>query len=340
MNSTEIIEYNNLWIKAKKKAIDNIDKCFYPGCEEKSIKSHILQRNGILSPLIEDGHLYQMEINLYKEPINYFVRTGAGEAFSFNCFCNIHDNQLFKPIETHPIDFSLYRNRLLFLVRAKLNEKFRKMVVIDIWSQLIDFYKRKGDHYIVNDLMAKKLNGQQGLSDILMSEQVIWNDLDSGSESFVIEFREIEFLPICLASFFDHETTDEINRYRELQGKDMEKLSSIFITVFPYNKKSIIMLAYRQSDEKILKGYVNKYLKESEKKLQRLITNLMLFQCETWVMSEDFFLKRIHKCQDFFHLAAKFSYQNNNERRNFDLNMFREGFCEKTKTWENLYTNY
>ncbi len=94
-----------------------------------------------------------------------------------------------------------------------------------------------------------------------------------------------------------------------------------------------MILAYRKADEKTVKPYVNRFLKESEKKVQRKLTNLILFQCETWVMSEAFYNKSIENCKEFFDYAVRLSNENLNGSRNIDLNIFREGFCAKTSAW-------
>lgn len=276
----------------------------------------------------------QMEINPYEDPPNFFKRKSAKQAFAFNCFCSEHDDKIFKPIETHPIDFEPYRNRLLFLVRSKYNEKFRKLVVLEIWDKIITHFKDKRDLDAVRRFEQQKAFTQLGLHDIQSYEDLIWKDLDNGSESFVIERREIDFLPICVASFFDYETTEETNEYLRTTGREMEELSSVFITVFPYDGVSQMILAYKKSNKVKLKQYVNTFLKESQKRLQRKLTNLMLFHCETWVMSEDFYNIRIKNCESFFDYAAKFSNLNLNERRNFNLNMFKDGFCEQAMNFK------
>ena len=57
----------------KKKDCD----CLFSDCETKSINSHLIQRNGILSNISIDGHLYELkviDVNKFgkeKYPINF-----------------------------------------------------------------------------------------------------------------------------------------------------------------------------------------------------------------------------------------------------------------------------
>jgi len=110
MNSQFQIQVAKAWQNAKLTAIDQINTCFYPDCNKPSINSHILQKNGILSELEENGHVMQMEINPFGDNIHFFKRTGINKAFSFKCFCSHHDIELFDSIEKKEINFSIYRN--------------------------------------------------------------------------------------------------------------------------------------------------------------------------------------------------------------------------------------
>jgi hypothetical protein len=321
---------------AKNKAKDEINVCFYPDCNEKSINSHILQKNGILSYLEENGHVMQMGMNLFSTDIHCFKKIGINKAFSFDCFCTHHDSELFKTIETREIDFSAYRNNLLFTLRTKYNEKFRKMVNVRMWDILIE---KHSDLFDIAELKGINVQEKLGISDIEKTEKLIWNDLNENQESFVFFMREINKIPLCLSAFYNYETTQELKEYYRINGKNKENVSDIFINVFPYLGKTIFMMGYKKKDEKTVKQYVNSFFKESENRLLSKLTNLMLFQCETWITSESFYLERIKKCETNFDFAARFSYNNENERVFFNLNLFKESFCYDFNQWKNRLFN-
>ena len=319
--------------ECRKKAIKSINECFHPKCSEASINSHILQENGILSQLEKDGHVYQMEINLFKKNLFFFRKIGINKAFSFNCFCKTHDNELFKPIEIGGIDFTSYKTRLLFTLRIIYNEKFRKIVNLRECDCLIKNYSK-----IINVEKLKTQIEQEklGLADIEKIEQTIWHDLEKQEESFVLQVREIKKKEICLSAFYTYETTKELEDYRIKFGRDKEDTSDIFINIFPYKGKSIFMMGYRKKNEQLVKGYVNSFLKENEKKLERKLTNLLLFQCETWVTSESFYNKRIKPCEEYFSYAAEYSANNLHERQFFEINLFKDDFCKKINQWKKV----
>jgi len=322
--------------KCKLKAIDGIITCFHPNCNENSINTHILQKNGILSSLENDRHLMEMGINPFREDIHYFNRIGINKAYSFKCFCNEHDTNLFKPIETKEIDLSNYQHSILFTLRTIYNEKFRKLVNFKMRELLISDYS---DLYDVNELVNQNKDEKLGLTDIKKIETLIWKDINENTESFVFETREINRIELCLSAFYNYETSIELNNYKRKYGKDKEDVIDVFINVFPHKDKTSVIMGYQKSYTTEVKGYVNTLIKESEKRFLRQLTNLLMFRCETWVTSEYFYNKRIKKCVDYFGMAAHYSSQNLNERRFFLINLFSEKFCQQMQHWKKNVAN-
>lgn len=332
------IKFSKFFHETKKMAIKSIVNCYHPECNEKSINSHILQKNGILSSISKDNHLWEHILNHFKEPHFQFKRTGINEIFSFNCFCQKHDNELFKTIETENVDFKNYKSCLLFTLRTIYNEKFRKEVNIKIYESMLisELYKESNIEFIELALEQEKL----GLNDILQNEDDIWKDLNENTQSFVFEFREIEKIELCLSAFFNYETTMEMNLYKYQFGKDMERISEIFINLFPYKNNSILLMGYNKKDEKSVKGYFYTYFKESEKRVQRKLTNLFLFACETWAISEKLFDQKFKGIEPIIAYASKYSINNYNERQNFALNMFLENFKVEMQKWYSKYNKH
>lgn len=331
MEKEGIIRAKN-FVECKNKGIDKIKTCFYPGCYELSINSHILQKNGILSTIASKQHVWEQDINPFYNPRFRFKWTGLNQAFSFNCFCNKHDTELFKKIESSEIDFSDYETCLLFTIRTILNEKFRKMVNLEMYQCI---YERDSEN--INDRFFKNYveNETLGLKDINYVEQKIWNDLMEGTESFYFDFREMSPIDICLSSFFNYDSSQEMQVHINKFGKPMERVSDIFINFFPHKAKSILLMGYHIDDEKKVKGYFNMYFKQKQERVQRLITNLMLFNCETWSVSDSLYKKQIRPIEDLFAKASEYAFSDDfsNERRNFDLNIFSNNFLSQMKNW-------
>ena len=325
------IEFAKLFTKCKSKGINSINTCYHPKCNEKSINSHILQKNGILSSIAPDRHLWEFEIDTFKDPLFQFKRTGINKIYSFNCFCNEHDTELFKKIENKNIDFDDYETCLLFALRTIYNEIWRKEVNIKMYECLIEEKPEESNNqHFIEHVSQEKL----GLADLKFNEAKIWYDLEHGTESFVFESRRMMEIDLCLSAFYNYDTTEEMNNYRLEFGKDIERLSEIFINIFPYQNQSVLLMGYNKDDEAKVKGYFYTFFKESEKRTQRKLTNLILFQCETWVVSDKLYRKKIKGIENLFAHATSFSLNNPKERRNFDLNIYKDSFKEDLDKWK------
>ena len=98
--------------------------CLHPdagpsSCDGKIIKAHTIQRNGGLSRIARNGHVYTL-INyrgMFEEskwsPEGGPKLVGIRDASTFTGFCSKHDNSLFAPLEKFPFDRSPLQIALL-----------------------------------------------------------------------------------------------------------------------------------------------------------------------------------------------------------------------------------
>ncbi|MBL4754214.1 MAG: hypothetical protein JKY52_11565 [Flavobacteriales bacterium] len=271
-----------------------------------------------------------MEINKFRDQSHYFRRIGLNAAFSFKCFCNKHDAELFQQIEIEEIDFTNYQDLILLPLRSNCNELHRKKVNLKMRELMIEEYSEIHDIKILTEQNKQEA---LGISDLEKTDYVLWNDVLNSGESYNFQVREIEKIDICLSAFYNYETTQELLDYQDEHGMDKEDLADIFVTIFPYKDKTVFVMGYKKEDETQVKHYVNRYFKENEKRLLRRLTNLILFRCETWIISEKFYQERIKKCEQYFGHAADYSISNNNERRFFKLNLFGVNFNDQISNW-------
>ena len=76
-------------------------------CQGVIVDSHTLQRNGGLSELAREGHVYHFKpdfMNLEKTGGKFVaIKTGIRKCSTFRGFCSLHDCEIFRPIEAVPI---------------------------------------------------------------------------------------------------------------------------------------------------------------------------------------------------------------------------------------------
>jgi hypothetical protein len=311
------------------------NSCYFPGCKNKSINSHILQKNGILSSIATDGHLWRYQVNHFDDDLFVFKKVGINKIYTFLGFCNEHDTNLFKKIETNVINFDDYESCMQFLLRTIYNEVWLKEVVI----KMLECTRDNGNIPSNNHFLDANINENKvGLTDLEFWENEVWKDINTKTESFVFMWKEFSLQEFCMNAIYTYDTSDERKKYILQHKKDMDRLSEIFITFFPYNGKSILIMGYHKDDEQKVKGYVNTFFKETEKRTLRKITNFALFHCETWLCSEKFYKKNFEGIEEVFPRLSEYSIQYiSNERTVFDLNMFENTFRDKLSNWLKKY---
>ena len=71
-----------------------------------------------------------------------------------------------------------------------------------------------------------------GLDDLQKNADDIWDDYENGTENFIFQYRELTKIDICLSAFYNYETTLEMHNYKLREGKDMDRISEVFINFF------------------------------------------------------------------------------------------------------------
>jgi len=289
MNNRQLQDrLNRLYEKAKSQN----RKCYWKGCENLAINSHILQKNGILNCIASNGHIRVAKTDFLNPELFTFKRSGINITYTFKGFCKEHDNNIFRPIEENEIDFEDYKSQLLFAYRTILNEKWKKEILID-WN---NFQMHDKDLKQGLDLeLLRKYNEQSrvALNDLAYFENIILSNLESNSEDFIFKVRYIKELEVCLASHYTYETTRERQEYIKRTGKDYELLTDIFISLFPLDGESVLIMGYLKSQQEKCADYVSNFFQIPESELLLEISHLMLGRCEEWACSEQFFLDHI-----------------------------------------------
>ncbi|MXS71579.1 hypothetical protein GSF70_10150 [Flavobacteriaceae bacterium W22] len=312
-------------VEARKTAINNIKKCFYPGCNEKSINSHILQRKGILDKISTNSHLWTFRNNHQKNELE-FKRVGLKKAFAFHCFCNHHDTELFKEIETTDIDFTKYRTMLLFTLRVLYDEIYKKIVFVETCELILD---TNSDLFDKEVLITDIEDGKLAISDLKRIEQKIILDLEQNTEHFVFKKRDIPRIDFCVSTFFTYDTTEEIEKLEEESGRKLDRYTEMFISIFPYQQGNILLMGYEKIDDVKVKDYFDEFFIEENPELcYKKITNLLIFNCENKVFGDQFYSEKIEGIESKHIEATEFMLDKNNknERTSFEINFYNEDF--------------
>ncbi len=125
---------NPFEVAKKQKRLFGKKYCLHPeaspeDCDRNIVRAHTVQRSGGLSRIAKDGHVYGYNPNMVS-----FIKNegrvkpeliGIKEASTFTGFCQKHDSETFKAIESHPFAVN-QETMFLFAYRALCREVFAK----------------------------------------------------------------------------------------------------------------------------------------------------------------------------------------------------------------------
>lgn len=113
-------QLENAWQYAKSYSY----KCCCPNCNNKAIKSHLLQQHPILESISDEKNTLLQMVDNRKHPRsgdwNFYQRhnVGISEAFQYKLLCREHDNGLYKDLEKRSSVPESKRDCLLLAFRS------------------------------------------------------------------------------------------------------------------------------------------------------------------------------------------------------------------------------
>jgi len=308
---------NNIFETFRKRINELPRSCYIEGCDSNASFNHLLQKRGILNQIEDDKHIYLLMFNNHYDPPVYLERRGINKNFGYRGFCEKHDNDLFKSIETDPVDFDSYRSQLLFSLRAFYNQRNKKEFLFLLYTA------SKGNE-LTKDIIPENLyyESTSGLRDSLDEYRKIENKLfyyyNYKSKKFHFRTIRLPRTEVCISSFYTYETTEEF--YEALMLDLNYELTNIFITFFPTENESILILGVEKNKLKKCEDYLDQFSQNSEKALN-FISNIMLTNVEDWALSPRFYETNIkHREKEIINVMRS---STTNERRDVEINLFK-----------------
>jgi len=123
------------------------------------IDAHSIQKNGVLSAIAEDGHVYAFSRDLSDIKRNHgaasLTKQGVNRVSTFRGFCSRHDTEVFRPIDTMPL-LPTPEQALLYAYRVLCREVFAKEYGLALWEPLVG---AESTHEPVVDLLDSLREG-------------------------------------------------------------------------------------------------------------------------------------------------------------------------------------
>ncbi|REE07613.1 hypothetical protein DFQ09_1203 [Winogradskyella pacifica] len=278
----------------RKKARAKTQKCYNPNCNNLAIRSHIQQAEGSIRDIASaDGKIIQLEdLDPRFNDMPYaFKEKGIkqkGDVLTFWGFCNSCDTLLFKSIEAKEIDFSLYKNQLLYSYRGFLSELYKQEYNIK-WYELI--FKSNNLSNEVKESFSNLYNSF--LIIIKMSKQTKFlfeQDLNGNTRNFDFIYLNLPKLEVCTSTSYTLPVSIsfDADQWQAIKSKETIPLinTPIFINLIPKDNQLNTILGC--ISDKTLKGRidVNKIERYNQKEQIKLISDILIKHVETWFVSK------------------------------------------------------
>ena len=283
------IDFFKIWDSAFRNAKKKSRKCLVNGCNKTAIKSHVLQKNGILKEISEKNHLFQFSnVSPFQkqEKENFKLsRIGINDVYTFPGFCNKHDTSIFQPIESNGFDISSKTSINLFSYRALCQEIRRKEIAVDIADKMIETNYNIALVVFMSDYKTGLLNGLKNLN---FFKEELENDLERTESNFIHRICKIPKIEICISAPLN--IYDEKNSLSETHDNSGKVLNNPFVTsilnIFPFENKSFVMITLHKDykcnwTENLFVEFEN--VKSSQH--LKLISDLISTRMEFWCMS-------------------------------------------------------
>lgn len=274
--------------------------CLYPiknECKMPIKSAHMIQNHGVLSQISYKRHVLgfptsktePLEILAQDKEKIYVQRKlekiGVNEATTHTCFCNYHDSKIFRPIESNPNGFQSNDREQLFLFayKAFASEYYRSKVSMNLIRSMFKRMPQKLKRYPVLFVPAYREAQKKDREMEFYKKQfdnIIINKSYSEIYTEIIEIPfKIEFASVdCISPTFD------------ISGKRVKQISKglmrrLFMTIFPDNHKSYILISCINEDRKNFGGYINLLKNTSYKNLFNYLSYFLPLYSESIILN-------------------------------------------------------
>jgi hypothetical protein len=300
--------------------------CMFNNCTQKTIKSHVLQKNGILREISENNHLIQMiptnPFETSEKGIIDFKLLGVNDVYTFQGFCAVHDSNLFKLIETEStINFFDKKQQALFCYRGLCQEIRRKEIATE-W--IVELKPNFPHHFlpIVESLIDGYEDGIENLN--LFKKELENNIVSEAVDSFYFETIKIPKIELCISvplNIGELVIPKDLNYKKWRQEKQVMPTS--FVNVFPKENESYVIVGYHNDYPcEWTINFINKMKSGNKKEIFKQLSDLVTLRLEFWSMSQHLFnqIPQI-KIAEFKFLFSQ-NVHNHSSELTTELNLF------------------
>lgn len=302
--------------------------CMFDSCHDIAIKSHVLQKNGILRDMSVDNHLIErVSTNFFEiqeKGISDFKRVGVNNVFTFNGFCQRHDSEIFKSIETDKtLCLDNPNQQLLFCYRGLCQEIRRKEIAYEWISDIRNVFPKEY-LLILNSLADGYIDGLKNLNYFKTElEECIKS---KNSDKFYFETLEIDRIELCISvplNVGELEIPEE-NNYEKWRNNKKIPFTTSFINVFPKGSSSYVIVGFHKEFPcQWTINLIEKIKKSNKKEILKELSDLVSLRLEFWALSLTLFDKIDKEEIKIYEKLIEENVFNHSEYMKTEINLFK-----------------
>ena len=256
---------------------------------DKTIKgAHSIQNNRILNRISEDGHVYCFKAEADENGLNtIFKKISKNKASTFFGFCDLHDTELFLPIEQKEYNQEPIQN-FLFAFRAHALEFHKKQRSLKNFQNIVKTFPYVVfDPMFVNGYRVAEFDVNDNSNDYSIFNEYFstGNFTEMRTFYYKLDF-EVDFaVSTAFAVQYDLEQNEINDIYFD---KTDERMPSIYVNVYPVENGTNIILSYHLKDDQKYKKYFDQLEELSTEKLLEHLNYLIIEYTENVFFSPSF----------------------------------------------------
>jgi hypothetical protein len=265
---------------------DKLTKCNEPSgqCAKPAIKAHSIQNAGVLSLLSRDGHLVvPKRVTREGRPAVEFQDEGRNQATTFTGLCSIHDTELFRPIETAPIDIRNPEHLFLLAYRAVLKELHTVM----------EWAFRLQQVYMKRVQLGLSPKGKPDAAGALATERLVASYLTYQYKArydqayLRKDFSAVAHEVIELVGQAPTVAVSSLTADDEIKTPD--DVARIALNVFPRKEGTVAVFSYLANEKQYASRFHAEISQATGDYQKYLLSRLILRCCENFVLSPDYY---------------------------------------------------
>ena len=273
--------------------------CLHPdqtGCQGNIKEAHALQNHKIISLLANDDNHVMMQDHMKRPIVLYdnlpnpvvivpFSKVSGNKATTQSCFCDLHDTELFKPIETGAPDFNPNNEEMKFVYayKAFIFEYAKQLQLMSILKETfaerpqVFSLPKMVKEYRIQCMRMEEFEPVKNHFDL-----EIMSGMHDGIVTCVITIpHRVGFANYAfIAPDFD------LNGEKIETIDDEGKMHRLAVTVLPESDQSYILLSCLSYEEKIYHDFFNQIQASEIDKILFYFNFLLPLFSENLVISE------------------------------------------------------